>query len=185
MNALATDSDAISYVSAVLSLYLELPETPLRTSGQDQRCARQLYDRRVSLRVVESAFLLASLRRLLRPADAPQLSPIRSLAYFQPVIAELLTNPDPKTIWSTCVSNCGISPAARSPRRGRQMFKKLRFQMIDNSLSPRVRGNPILCKVPYSIPGSIPARAGEPGLRRLPAWCIGSIPARAGEPGTK
>ena len=96
MNASATDSDAISYVSAVLTLYLELPETPLRTSAQDQRCARQLYDRGVSLGVVESAFLLGSLRRLLRPADAPQLSPIRSLAYFQPVIAELLTNPAPE-----------------------------------------------------------------------------------------
>ncbi len=96
MNASATDSDAISYVSAVLSLYLELPETPLRTTGQDQRCARQLYDRGVSLGVVESAFLLGSLRRLLRPADAPPLSPIRSLAYFQPVIAELLTNPVPE-----------------------------------------------------------------------------------------
>ncbi len=96
MNASATHSDGISYVSAVLALYLELPETPLRTSAQDQRCARQLYDRGVSLGVVESAFLLGSLRRLLRPADAPQLSPIRSLAYFQPVIAELLTNPAPE-----------------------------------------------------------------------------------------
>jgi hypothetical protein len=45
--------------------------------------------------VVESAFLLASLRRLLRPADVPALSPIRSLAYFQPVIEELLSHPAP------------------------------------------------------------------------------------------
>ena len=94
MNPSATDS---GYVSAVLALYLEMPETPLRTSGQDQRCARQLYDRGVSLGVVEAAFLLGSLRRLLRPPDAPQLSPIRSLAYFQPVIAELLTNPAPES----------------------------------------------------------------------------------------
>jgi hypothetical protein len=93
MKAPETDSDASTYVSAVLALYLDLPETPLRTSAQDQKCARQLYDRGVSLGVVESAFLLGSLRRLLRPADLPQLSPIRSLAYFQPVIAELLTNP--------------------------------------------------------------------------------------------
>jgi hypothetical protein len=96
MNASATDPDAIRYVSAVLALYLELPETPLRTSAQDQKCARQLYDRGVSLGVVESAFLLGSLRRLLRPTDVPQLSPIRSLAYFQPVIAELLANPAPE-----------------------------------------------------------------------------------------
>jgi hypothetical protein len=96
MNASITNSDATRYVSAVLALYLGLPETPLRTSTQDRRCARELYDRGVPLPIVESAFLLASLRRLLRPADVPPLSPIRSLAYFQPVIAELLSNPAPE-----------------------------------------------------------------------------------------
>src|ERR1039458_9856249 len=41
-----------------------------------------------------------------------------------------------KTIWSTCVSNCSTSPAARSWARegGRQKFKKQRFQMIANTL---------------------------------------------------
>ena len=87
--------DATSYVPAVLALYLELPETPLRASAQDHRWARQLHGRGVPLHLVESAFLLASLRRLVRPADAPPLSPIRSLAYFQPVIEELLAHPVP------------------------------------------------------------------------------------------
>jgi hypothetical protein len=96
MSAPPTDSDVTRYVSTVLTLYLGLPETPLRPSAQDRRCARELYDRGVPLPVVESAFLLASLRRLLRPADVPPLSPIRSLAYFQPVIAELLSNPAPE-----------------------------------------------------------------------------------------
>ena len=107
----------------------------MRTSLQDQQQARRLHDRGVPLHLVESALLLASLRRLLRPADLPPLSPIRSLAYFQPVIDELLVNPCPTTIWSTCVSNCGTSPAARSwvAEGERQTFKKLRFQMIDNS----------------------------------------------------
>src|SRR5215471_17015307 len=50
---------------------------------------------RFPLRVVESAFLLASLRRLARPSDGPPLSPIRSLAYFLPVIDELLAHPSP------------------------------------------------------------------------------------------
>jgi hypothetical protein len=96
MSAPSTDSDVTRYVSTVLTLYLGLPETPLRPSAQDRRCARELYDRAVPLPVIESAFLLASLRRLLRPADLPPLSPIRSLAYFQPVIAELLSNPAPE-----------------------------------------------------------------------------------------
>ena len=91
----APDSDPASYVAAVLILYVELPETPLRASVQDQWQARRLYDRGVPLRVVESAFLLASLRRLIRPADGPPLSPIRSLAYFLPVIDELLAHPAP------------------------------------------------------------------------------------------
>ena len=43
-----------------------------------------------------AALLLGSLRRLIRPADAPRLAPIRSLAYFRPVIEELQENPAPE-----------------------------------------------------------------------------------------
>jgi len=89
------DSNLPEYLRVVLSLYLELPETPLRVTAQDQYHARQLQQRGVPLTVIESAFLLASLRRLTRPTDCPPLSPIRSLAYFQPVIEELLSNPAP------------------------------------------------------------------------------------------
>jgi hypothetical protein len=96
MNPHIYDPQADSYVTAVLTLYLGLPETPLRASTQDRRLARQLHERGVALHVVESAFLLASVRRLARPADVPALSPIRSLAYFQPVIEELLSSPAPK-----------------------------------------------------------------------------------------
>ena len=39
----------------------------------------------------------AKRRRLIRPADAPRLSPIRSLAYFRPVIDELLAHPAPES----------------------------------------------------------------------------------------
>lgn len=88
-----TDTDAASYAMTVLALYLDLPDTPLRTSAHDHSYARQLYERDVPLRLVESAFLLASLRRLLRPQDAPPLSPIRSMVYFRPVIDELLSTP--------------------------------------------------------------------------------------------
>jgi hypothetical protein len=95
MNPPVPGSDPATYVAAVLILYAELPETPLRASVQDQWQARRLHDRGVPLRVVESALLLASLRRLVRPADGPPLSPIRSLAYFQPIIDELLSHPPP------------------------------------------------------------------------------------------
>lgn len=83
------------YTAAVLTLYVDLPDTPLRASPQDQRHARRLFDSGVPLTVIETALLLASLRRLSRPSDVPPLPRIRSLAYFQPVIEELLEHPVP------------------------------------------------------------------------------------------
>jgi hypothetical protein len=89
------DSDPALYVAAVLTLYVDLPDTPLRASVPDERQARLWFDRGVSLEVVETALLLACLRRTVRPADVPPLPRIRSLAYFQPVIEELLEHPVP------------------------------------------------------------------------------------------
>ncbi len=94
MTAPPSDSDATRYVSTVLTLYLGLPETPLRPSAQDRRCAREFYDRNLPLPVIESAFLLASLRRLLRPADLPPLSPIS--------IPGLLSTRDRGTAFQSC-----------------------------------------------------------------------------------
>ena len=85
------------YVRRILSLYQKLPETMTQPSSRDCLCAYRLQQRGVPLDLIESAFLLGSLRRLLRPPDAPPLPPIRSLAYFQPVIEELLHTPIPDT----------------------------------------------------------------------------------------
>src|SRR3954466_16080404 len=52
--------DAI-YVVAVLMLYTDLPDTPLRPSQVDQSVARKLHQEAVSLALVESALLLATL----------------------------------------------------------------------------------------------------------------------------
>ena len=86
-----------AYVAAVLMLYTDLPDTPLRPSLQDQWLARRLHEQGVPLPLIESALLLASLRRLSRPASLPPLPRIRSLAYFQPVIAELQQQPLPES----------------------------------------------------------------------------------------
>jgi hypothetical protein len=83
------------YAAAALKLYLHLPETPLKASANDRRTAEGLYDRGISLASIETALLLASIRRLSRLPDLPRLSPIRSLAYFLPVIEEILVNPVP------------------------------------------------------------------------------------------
>src|SRR6266852_2351087 len=55
----------------------------------DRWLAAQLHQRGVPLEVVENALILAVARRLARPAGAPPLGIIRSLAYFSPVIEEL------------------------------------------------------------------------------------------------
>jgi hypothetical protein len=85
------------YIREVLEAYRKTPGTTGMIRHPDRMLAAQLYQRGVSLRVVENALLLAVARRLFRPANAPPLGTIRSLAYFLPVIEEVLglgVNPD-------------------------------------------------------------------------------------------
>jgi hypothetical protein len=82
-------AEEATYVAAVLMQYVDLPDTPLQPSLTDQTLARRLHSQVVPLTLVESALLLATLRRMTRPSELPPLPKIRSLAYFLPVIAEL------------------------------------------------------------------------------------------------
>jgi hypothetical protein len=91
-----THCEEATYVAALIMLYIDLPETPLRPGRQDQSTAHKLYQQGVPLSLAEGALLLASLRRLLRDSDRAPLPPIRSLAYFQPVITELQHQPLPE-----------------------------------------------------------------------------------------
>jgi hypothetical protein len=86
-------ADRDAYRKTLLDLYLRLPDTPRRISRFDLRLVRDLWEREIPLATVETAFLLASARRAHRPADALPLGPIRSLAYFLPVIEELQQTP--------------------------------------------------------------------------------------------
>jgi len=56
----------------------------------DRLLADQLHHRGVPLETAENPLTLAAARRLARPADAPPLGTIRSLAYCSPVIEEVL-----------------------------------------------------------------------------------------------
>jgi hypothetical protein len=78
------------YVRKVLEAYRETPGTTGRVHQPDRQLAAQLYQRGVRLEAVENALVLAAARRLFRPADAPPLATVRSLAYFLPVIEEVL-----------------------------------------------------------------------------------------------
>jgi hypothetical protein len=85
----ANRSNRDDYVRKVLDAYRQTPGTTGSVRRQDRLLAAQLHDRAVPLKTVENAMVLAAARRLLRPADAPPLATVRSLAYFQPVIDEL------------------------------------------------------------------------------------------------
>ena len=78
------------YVQKLLDAYRHTPGTTGTVRRPDRLLAVQLHQRGVPLCVVENALLLAAARRLLRPATAPSLATIRSLAYFLPVLKEVL-----------------------------------------------------------------------------------------------
>jgi len=78
------------YVRRVLEAYRKTPGTMGTVRRADRMLAVQLYQRGVSVRVIENALVLAAARRVMRPADASPLGTIRSLAYFMPVIEEVL-----------------------------------------------------------------------------------------------
>lgn len=85
------------YIRQVLEAYRKTPGTMGTVRRADRMLAAQLYQRGVSVTVVGNALVLAATRRLIRPAGAPPLNTIRSLAYFLPVIQEVLelrVNPD-------------------------------------------------------------------------------------------
>ena len=93
---IASPGEETTFVAALLTLYADLPDTPLRPSPADQTLARRLFADAVPLPLIESALLLGTLRRLTRPQSLPPLPKIRSLAYFVPVIEELQLQPLPE-----------------------------------------------------------------------------------------
>lgn len=78
------------YIRRVLEAYRKTPGTTGTVRRPDRVLAGQLYQRGVSVSAIENAFVLAATRRLIRPADALPLGTIRSLAYFLPLIEEVL-----------------------------------------------------------------------------------------------
>jgi hypothetical protein len=78
------------YIRQVLEAYRKTPGTMGTVRRADRMLTAQLHQRGVAVTVIENAFALAAVRRLMRPADAPPLGTIRSLAYFMPVIEEVL-----------------------------------------------------------------------------------------------
>ena len=78
------------YVRLVLEAYRTTPGTCGHVRRPDRLLTLELYLRGVPLEKIENALMLAAVRRMIRPADAPPLPVVRSLAYFMPVIEEVL-----------------------------------------------------------------------------------------------
>ena len=86
--------DRDDYLRRLLALYCGLPHTAARRPfPPDRRTAEQLFDRGISIETIETAFLIASARRMYRDPQVSPLMPIRSLAYFLPLIDEVLRQP--------------------------------------------------------------------------------------------
>ena len=78
------------YVRRVLEAYRITPGTCGAVRRADRLLAAQLHERGVPLAAVENALILAAARRIVRPEEALPLGTVRSLAYFLPVIEEVL-----------------------------------------------------------------------------------------------
>ena len=78
-------------IRQVLDAYRKTPGTMGTIRRPDRLLATQLHQRGVPLMAIENALVLAAARRLIRPAGSPPLGAIRSLAYFLPVIEEVLS----------------------------------------------------------------------------------------------
>ena len=83
--------DQEEYVRQVLEAYRKTPGTMGTVRRADRTLAAQLYQRGLSVQLIQNAMVLAATRRWIRPVDALPLGTIRSLAYFLPVIEEVLT----------------------------------------------------------------------------------------------
>ena len=79
-----------AYVRRVLESYRMTPGTCGAVRRADRLLAAQWHERGVPAEAVENALLLAAARRLIRPVGAPPLGAVRSLAYFMPVVEEVL-----------------------------------------------------------------------------------------------
>jgi hypothetical protein len=82
--------DRSEYVRLVLDAYRATPGVAGVVRRADRMLAAELFDRGVPLETVENAFVLAASRRMARPEGATPLGLVRSLAYFSPVIDEVL-----------------------------------------------------------------------------------------------
>lgn len=83
------DSKA-QYINRILKKYLQVHDTPDSCNRSEYQLAERLFEQGIRAEDVETAILLATVRRVCRSINLSQLNPIRSLNYFVPVIYEVV-----------------------------------------------------------------------------------------------
>lgn len=103
----------LTQAERILAAYCALGDTALSRPSRADRClANNLVARGLHFDLLQAAFILATARRRLASTSS---QPIRSLAYFIPIIDELLSDPpDPDYIRHLAdrlhgPKNCGSS----------------------------------------------------------------------------
>jgi hypothetical protein len=78
------------YVNELLAAYRATPGTMGVVRKADRQVALDLRHRGIPVEKVKNALSLGAARRIARPEGSPPLPTVRSLAYFLPVIEEVL-----------------------------------------------------------------------------------------------
>ena len=122
-------SNPALYISTLLTLYVDLPDTPLRASIQDQRLAQRLFETGIPFRWsrplscwVPSAAYVGPLKSDRYPASIrwPTSNPL------------LKSSRNTRSTMAISIT-CALSSAASWTRPVRPKSKNLRFQMTANT----------------------------------------------------
>lgn len=107
------------YLQEVIEAYLAAPDTPSKARPRDWAIATTFFQQGISVATISHAIRVATLRRHRRDPNLGLLEPIRSLAYFRPLIEHLRQDPDhPKYIKYVRWSYEYTIPEVQQKKRG-------------------------------------------------------------------
>ena len=107
------------YLQEVIQDYLASPDTPSKARRRDWAIATTFFQMGIPIATISHAIRLATLRRHRRDPDLGRLEPIRSLAYFRPLIEHICQEPhDPGYVEYTRWSYHHTIPGVAAKKRG-------------------------------------------------------------------
>lgn len=109
-------TDERTYVQSVMAAYAAVADPPAKPRPFDRAFALALCRESIPISIVLAAITLAFARRTRRPLSVPPLPKIRSLAYFRPVIDELIADPPQPGYLAYLTRTTGSCPDSRGLR---------------------------------------------------------------------